>query len=148
MTCQYCTAEIDYDKSKTEVICPYCDSTNHVQQKQEVIEPILLFAKRRQGYYYPATVVHVTEEEVTVRFLDDGKVDQVDLLHVLFLEDGFKRLNFQGNWKFHGIYYNGQIANYNPLIMNYNDGDTEVVKINQLRGYLTGEKPSLFQHFR
>jgi len=80
-----------------------------------------------------------------VRFLNDGKVNTVDILDVLFLEDAFKRLNFQGNWKYGGLYYAGQIANYNPLIMNYSDGETEVIKINQLRGYLTGEKPKVFQ---
>jgi len=45
-------------------------------------------------------------------------------------------MRFQGNWKYKKLFYRGVISSYQPMIMNYDDGDVEKIQLDQLRGEL------------
>lgn len=63
--CPHCMASL-VDIDQTTPLCPYCDSKIEIQSKYgpelTEVEPILLFAKYKRGYFYLATVVQVTED--------------------------------------------------------------------------------------
>ena len=92
-----------------------------------------VFARWRNSYYYPAVVAEVLKDHIKAHYLD-GDVGIVPNKHVMSLQEGFDTLNFQGNWRNLGLFYKGVIAEYDPMIMNYNDGDVEQIELRQLRG--------------
>ena len=92
-----------------------------------------VFARWRDGYYYPAIVAEVLSGHIKANYLD-GDVGIVPNEHVMSLQEGFETLNFQGNWRYLGFFYKGVITSHEPMIMNYNDGDVEQVELRQLRG--------------
>ena len=98
-----------------------------------------VFARWSDGYYYPAVVAEVLDNQIKAAFLD-GDSGLVSKDHVIDLEDGFKLLQLQGNWQHHGYFFKGTIENPALMIMHYNDGDVEQVELVQLRGALPGEK--------
>ena len=85
------------------------------------------------GYYYPATVGDILENHVRVSFLD-GDAGTVSKAHIVELGEAFKVMEFEGNWKYLGMFYKGVISSSQPLIMDYDDGDVERIQLNQLRG--------------
>ena len=92
-----------------------------------------VFARWRNGYYYPAIADAVLEDHIQAAFLD-GYRAQVSKEHVLELEEAYKTLDFQGNWKHGGLFFKGVIASHDPMIMHYKDGDVEQIELSQLRG--------------
>jgi len=100
-----------------------------------------IFARWKDGYYYPATVDAVTGNDLKVSYLD-GDVGQVSSEHIVELQEGFENMQFQGNWQYAGIFFKGTLSSQLPMVMNYNDGDVEQVELGQLRGVMPKPKPS------
>jgi len=93
-----------------------------------------VFARWRDGYYYPAVVDVVLGNELKVSYLD-GYTGQVSVEHVVEMQEAFETMQFQGNWKSGGFFFKGTIASFLPaMIMHYNDGDVEQIELHQLRG--------------
>jgi len=92
-----------------------------------------VFARWRNGYYYPATVEEVLGNEIKVSFLD-GYKGKVARAHVVELQEAFQTMQFQSNWKHGGIFFKGKLTSQLPMIMHYDDGDVEEITLDQLRG--------------
>jgi len=92
-----------------------------------------VFARWRNGYYYPAVVDEVLGNDIQVSYLD-GDTGPVAKEHVMELQEAFEVLNLQGNWKHGGFFFKGEIASQEPLTMHYNDGGIEQIELVQLRG--------------
>ena len=90
------------------------------------------------GYYYPAVVGEVQEKHIRANFLD-GQTAMVSKEHTIELQEAFKILDFEGNWKNSGGFYKGVITSHEPTTMNYDDGDVEQIDLKQLRGAKPGE---------
>ena len=154
--CVNCGAKLSIDMAAKTVVCQFCDST-FINDKANVNENNTsenddgqlrvgktVFARwEPNGYYYPAIVSEVLPNHIKAAYLD-GYSATVANEHVLSLQEGYETLEFQGNWQHCGIFYKGVIASRNPLIMNYNDGDVEIIELEQLRGIRPGEKPKRF----
>ena len=95
----------------------------------------MVFARWGNSYYYPALVAEVHDNQIKAAYLD-GSVGMVSKEHVLELQEAFETLEFQGNWRHGGFFFKGRIASRDPLIIHYNDGDTEQIELRQLRGKL------------
>ena len=92
-----------------------------------------VFARWKDGYYYPAIVDEVLGSEIKVSYLD-GYTGQVSREHVVELQEAFQTMKFQGNWKNGGLFFKGTLSSQLPMIMNYDDGDVEQIALVQLRG--------------
>ena len=108
------------------VVCNYCNFRK---------SGITVFARWRNGYYYPAVIDSHEGDKVQVSYLD-GSRGKVASNHILELATALKTLKLQGNWKFAGLFYKGELASIDPLVMNYYDGDVETLRLVQLRGKL------------
>jgi len=97
-----------------------------------------VFARWRDGYYYPAVVDSVGDYDVKVSYLD-GDIGVVKVRHIVEFEEGMRILRLQSNWQNRGIFFRGNIRGTNPTIMHYNDGDIEEIELKQLRGARPGE---------
>jgi hypothetical protein len=98
-------------------------------------EAEVLFARWQDNFYYPAVVLEYFDDQLKVNYLD-GDSGMVDKDQTMDLQEAFNTLSFQGNWQNSGLFYKGIIADYDPMIMNYNDGDVEEVQLRQLRGQI------------
>lgn len=153
--CINCGAKLQIDMSEKTIVCQFCDST-FINEKANFNESNVnetslnddgelrlgqtIFARwESNGFYYPAIISEIFDNYIRAAYLD-GDSGTVLKEHVLSLQEGYKILNFQGNWKYGGIFYKGIIASQQPLIMNYNDGDVEIIELAQLRGARPGEK--------
>ena len=92
-----------------------------------------VFARWKDGYYYPAVVDEVKECAVKVSFLD-GYVGLVPSGHIVELQEAFQTMQLQGNWQNHGIFFKGVLESQESMTMYYDDGDVEQVELKQLRG--------------
>jgi len=92
-----------------------------------------VFARYKDGYYYPAVVDAVLDGQVKVSYLD-GDEGLAEQEHIMELQEAFDTMQFQGNWKHGGLFYKGKITSHLPMIMHYNDGDVEQIELVQLRG--------------
>jgi len=97
-----------------------------------------VFARWKDGYYYPAVVDEVAENNVKVSFLD-GHMGFASKGHVVQLQEAFQTMQLQGNWQNHGIFFKGRLNSQEPMMMYYNDGDVEQIELKQLRGIRPGE---------
>ncbi|MCL2842111.1 MAG: SHOCT domain-containing protein [Oscillospiraceae bacterium] len=102
-----------------------------------------VFARYKDGYYYPAVVDEVLGEHINASFLD-GDTGVIAKEDIMELQEGFETLHFQGNWQHGGIFYKGKLASHLPMVMHYNDGDVEQIELVQLRGKRPGpvKKPT------
>jgi len=98
-----------------------------------------VFARWKDGYYYPAVVDEILGSHAKVSFLD-GDEGRVLKEHMMELQEAFETMNFQGNWKYGGIFFKGVIASHLPMVMHYNDGDVEQIELGQLRGVMPKPK--------
>ena len=160
--CINCGAKLKVDSEAKTAVCQFCDST-FITEKASFVESNsennsnegnsedgqlrtgqTVFAKWvSDGFYYPAIIGEILDNHIRAAFLD-GDSGMVLKEQVLSLQEGYKILSFQSNWKHGGIYFKGVIANYQPMIMNYNDGDVEMIELSQLRGARPGEKTKRF----
>jgi len=97
-----------------------------------------VFARWKDGYYYPAVVDEILEEGVQIAFLD-GDMELVSPAHIVDLQEAFQTMQLQGNWQNFGVFYKGRLDCQEPMVMYYNDGDVEQVGLSQLRGVRPGE---------
>jgi len=154
--CANCGAKLSIDMAVKTVVCQFCDSTfinekaningndyNENDDGQLRVGKTVFARWEPNGYYYPAIISEVLDNRIKAAFLD-GCSAVVANQHVLSLQEGYDILAFQGNWKHGGIFFKGVIANHNPMVMNYNDGDVEIIQLDQLRGVRPGEKVKRF----
>ena len=97
-----------------------------------------VFARWLDGYYYPAVVEEVFENEVKVSFLD-GDSGLVLKGHIIELQEALQTMKLQGNWQNRGFFFKGTLKGQEPMTMYYDDGDIEQVELKQLRGEKPGE---------
>jgi len=97
-----------------------------------------VFARWKDGYYYPAIVDDIMVNVVKVTFLEDGITGTAVREHVVDLQEAFQKMQMQGNWGNEGLYYKGRL-NEEAMEMYYNDGDVERLELKQLRGARPGE---------
>jgi len=97
----------------------------------------LCFARWTDGNYYPAVTGEVLPDRVRVGYLDNtsGLVRKDEILD---LQEAFRILEFQGRYRHGLLFYSGVISQHD-MIMNYDDGDVELVELRQLRGRKRGE---------
>jgi len=94
----------------------------------------LYFANwKSTGHYYPVVILEDLGEQVKVNFLD-GHLDVVPRGHIVEIEEVLDNMELQGKWRDGLVYYKGVLVSREPMVMHYNDGDVEQVRINQLRG--------------
>ena len=106
-----------------------------------------VFARWKDGYYYPAAVEEISEcGLVHVSYLD-GDTGTMFQGQIVDLEETFETMQLQGNWENHGVFYKGRLSTQEPMTMYYNDGDVEQVDLLQLRGARPGEPPVCKQVF-
>jgi hypothetical protein len=111
------------------------DAPEEMTQPAELTYNQLCFARWRNGYYYPAIIGDVRPAQVRVTFIDDANhTEMVAREHVLSVEDAFNTLDFQGNWRNGWAYFSGTLSSFEPLVMDYDDGDVEQINLCQLRG--------------
>jgi len=91
-----------------------------------------VFALFEDGFYYPGIVKNISGDKCSISYLD-GYTGEVNKTHVVSLESALKTTSVEGNWQNDGTYFSGVISSYEPLIMNYEDGDVEKVELAQLR---------------
>ena len=97
-----------------------------------------VFARWKDGYYYPGVVDKVMEYAVKVLFLD-GDVGLVAKGHVVELQEALQTMQLQGNFENCGVFFKGVLESQESMTMYYNDGDVEQVELKQLRGAKLGE---------
>ena len=97
-----------------------------------------VFARWKDGYYYPGVVDKVMEYAVKISFLD-GDVGFVPNGHIVELQEAFQTMQLQGNFKNEGIFFKGVLESQETMTMYYNDGDIEQIELKQLRGAKLGE---------
>ena len=97
-----------------------------------------VFARWKDGYYYPAMVDDVLKNIVKVSFLD-GSFGIASSEYIVELQEAFQKMQLEGNWKNHGVFYKGRLNHHEPMTMYYNDGDVEQLELKQLRGVRPGE---------
>ena len=135
--CEMCGANVSPKFGSVFVDCAFCGCTVAFSSNQEnnnIFMTQTVFAIwNRDKYYYPATIIESYENHAKVLYLD-GDSATVLKTNIISLQDAFKTLRFEGNWQEEGWFYKGHIASYQPLIMNYNDGDVEQISMRQLRG--------------
>jgi len=97
-----------------------------------------VFAYWKDGYYYPAIVNEILEQNIIeVAFLD-GILGLVSSEQIVELQEAFQIMQLQGNFKNNGVFYKGRLKQ-ESMTMYYNDGDIEQVELKQLRGARPGE---------
>ena len=143
LKCEMCSANLNVDVAGQFATCEFCGAIKMLTLPKAEENPHegVFFARWKNGYYYPGTAVQATDTYTTVLFLD-GCTLNVPKEQILELEEGFRTLRFEGNWKNDGLFYKGVVSGRNPMVMNYNDGDVEVVQLVQLRGAKPGEATS------
>lgn len=143
LRCPNCDAAIKHETRAAVAVCQFCDS-EFIRENAEAAAPTAeeqtIFARWDDGYYYPAVIAENLGSQMRVAFLD-GDVSMVEKGNILELEEGLNILQMQGNWQYGGLFYKGVISGRRPMIMNYNDGYTEVIELKQLRGAIPGERP-------
>jgi len=137
VVCQFCKSTFINEKATTSV-------NNQQDEDESLSVGKTVFARwEGNGFYYPAVIAGLFDNSIKAAFLD-GDSAMVSVEFVLPLREAFATLAFQGNWKNAGLFFKGTVANQDPLIMNYNDGDVEIVELSQLRGARPGEKTKRF----
>ena len=110
------------------------DKSPHIAEFKLKINE-LCFAPFMDGYYYPAVISDILPKPgiVKVVFLDTwtGKA-QPD--KILSLSEGFESLDFQCRFGWLG-FYKGVIANLEPIIFHFDDGEVSHASLSDLRGY-------------
>ena len=95
-----------------------------------------VFARWDNGEsYFPGIISSVNGNQLDISFLDGDK-GTVPIADVLELQEAFRTLKLYGNWQYGGEWYSGKIAKTEPLTMQYDDGEVEVIKLEQLQGVL------------
>jgi len=95
-----------------------------------------VFARWDNGEgYFPGVVSAVNGNQLDISFLDGDK-GTVPIADVLELHEAFSTLKLRGNWRNGGQWYSGKISKTQPLTMQYDDGDVEEIKLEQLCGTL------------
>ncbi|MDR2182610.1 MAG: hypothetical protein LBE55_00375 [Clostridiales bacterium] len=146
MKCANCAAALQVDLSVGVAVCQFCDSEFIIDRPKGAEDTAPAPAAKTvfalwepDGYYYPAKVGEAFNNLVKADFLD-GSVATLSTGHIIELDEALATLAFQGNWEYGGIFYKGTIANTNPLVMNYDDGEVEMIELVQLRGSRRGSK--------
>jgi len=75
-----------------------------------------VFARWNDGYYYPAVLDEVSENNAKVSFLD-GDSGLVLKENIVGLQEAFQTMQIQGNWKNNGIFFNGRLDDSQEPIM-------------------------------
>ena len=98
-----------------------------------------VFARWEDGYYYPAIVDEVLDDDIIkVSFLA-GELGFASREQMVEMQEALQIMQLQGNWVNGGIYYSGRLNTQEPMTMYYNDGDVEQVELKQIRGARPGE---------
>jgi len=95
-----------------------------------------VFARWDSGeVYYPGIISAVNGSQLDISFLDGDK-GTIPSADVLELHEAFRTLKLHGNFRNGGEWYSGKISKTQPLTMQYDDGDVEEIKLEQLQGVL------------
>ena len=95
-----------------------------------------VFARWNNGeVYFPGIVSAVNGDQLDISFLDGDK-GTAPIVDVLELHKAFTTLKLHGNWQNGGEWYTGKITKSEPLTMQYDYGEVEEVKLEQLQGVL------------
>jgi len=133
-----CGANIRPQQGKVFVDCDFCGCTmafeNDVSTNTYDMAQAVFAYWHADGYYYPAAIVETYEHHAKVLFSMDGIEATVAKEHIVDTQEAFRTFRFEGDWQKEGYFYSGQITSHNPLIMHYDDGYTEQIKMLQLRG--------------
>ncbi|MCL2616399.1 MAG: hypothetical protein FWD96_01990 [Defluviitaleaceae bacterium] len=113
---------------------PVAASVNAIQHSNDYQVGQKVFARWDNGEgYFPGIVSAVNGNQLDISFLDGDK-GTVPIADVLELHKAFTTLKLHGNWQNGGEWYSGRITKTEPLTMQYDDGDVEEIKLEQLRG--------------
>jgi len=105
----------------------------------EILAGQTVFARWKDGYYYPAVIEKILENDTAkVSFLD-GYSGTVSQAHFVQLQDALETMQLQGNWKNFGFFFKGALDSQESMLMYYDDGDIEQIELSQLRGERPGE---------
>jgi len=115
---------------------PVAASINAIQHSNDYQVGQKVFARWDSGEgYFPGIVSAVNGNQMDISFLDGDK-GTVPIADVLELHKAFTTLKLHGNWQNGGEWYSGKITKTDPLTMQYDDGEVEEIKLEQLRGVL------------
>jgi len=130
-TCEYCGTMI---LLPTEATPTASVDTSAAQPQPQQLAAKTVFARWRDGNFYPAVLGEVVGDLTRVSYLD-GDVGMAAPQDIVELEEGFRTMTFKGNWKNGGIFYKCTILSREPLTVKYTwDGVVEQISLSQLRG--------------
>ncbi|MCL2568477.1 MAG: tudor domain-containing protein [Oscillospiraceae bacterium] len=98
-----------------------------------------VFARWDDGYYYPAVIDELLEEDIIKITFLDGCPGFASKEQIVELQEALQIMQLQGNFKNQGLYFKGRLNTQEPMTMYYNDGDIEQIELKQLRGARPGE---------
>ena len=101
----------------------------------------IIFARHKDGYYYPATINSAFGSLIKVSFLNspNGDMQEISKSDTIELQDALKTLNLESNWENAGFFIKGTITSQHPLTILYDDKMEEKIELNQLRGTKLGD---------
>ena len=94
------------------------------------------------GYYYPAVIEEVNENQAYIRFLG-GTEDWISMDDIVELSDAYATMQLEGDWENRGGYYTCTVtdSSNSSLTVQYDeDGVVEQVDLNQLRCFPVRKK--------